>query len=256
MTKILVGVAGLGSPAEEGLKKLKEKKIDCVEVAFTYKVYMSNAQAKKIGELAKKLNIKLSVHAPYYINLNSKDKKKLEASKRRIIQSCERAHYMQASCIVFHPGYYGSDAPEKTYENIKNAIQDLQKIIKKNNWKVKLAPETTGKINVFGSIQEILKLIKDTKCSFCLDFAHLKARHQGKITYEEILSKFKKFKNIHAHFSGIVWGKKGERYHKSTPTVEIKNLIKAIKKSHIKIITIINESPTPILDSIKTKKLI
>jgi len=256
MIKFKLGPAGLGSPAEKGLEEIHKAGLTACEVAFTYKVYMTNSEAKKIGELAKKLNIQLSIHAPYYINLNSKDKKKIEASKKRILQSCERGHYMNATCVVFHPGYYGSDTPEKTYENIKKTILELQNAIKKNKWKIKLAPETTGKVNVFGSINEILKLVNETKCSFCLDFAHIKARHQGKITYSEILNKFKKFKNIHAHFSGIVWGPKGEKYHKSTPLQELKELIKAIKKSKLNSITIINESPTPILDSIKTKKLI
>lgn len=252
---IKCGPAGLGSPAEKGVEELHKLKLDACEVAFTYKVYMSNAEAKKIGELAKKLNISLSIHAPYYINLNSDDKKKLEASKKRILQSCERGHYMHASCVVFHPGYYGKDAPEKTYPNIKKAILQIQNEIKKHNWNIKLAPETTGKVNVFGSIDEILRLIRETKCSFCLDFAHIKARTQGKISYTEILSKFKKFKHIHAHFSGIEYGSKGEKYHKSTPTEEIKKLISAIKKSR-KDVTIINESPSPVEDSLKTKRLI
>lgn len=256
MVKFLIGPAGLGSPAEEGIKNLKKKGLDCAEIAFTYQVYMSNSKAKIVGQLAKKLGIKLTVHAPYYINLNSKDKKKIEQSKKRILNSCERAHYLGAKHVTFHPGYYGKDDPETTYKNIKKAILEMQKIIKKNKWNVKLSPETTGKSNVFGSRKEILRLVRETHCSFTLDFAHVKARNQGKITYSEILSSFKKFKNIHAHFSGIEWSAKGERYHKSTPTEEIKKLISAIKKSHVKQIMIINESPTNITDSIKTKELI
>lgn len=256
MTQFLIGQAGLGSPAEKGIEELRKNNLDCAEVAFTYKVYMSNSEAKKAGELAKKLGIKLSIHAPYYINLNSKDKKKLEASKRRILESCERGHYMNATCVVFHPGYYGKDNPEQTYKNIKKAILEMQNEIKKHKWDIKLAPETTGKVNVFGSIDEILKLVKETGCSFCIDFVHIKARYQGKITYEEILSKFKHFKAIHSHFSGIEWSSKGERYHKPTPTEEIKKLIKAIKKSHVQTITIVNESPSCISDAIKTKELI
>lgn len=251
---IKFGSAGLGSPAENGLEELHKLKLDSCEVAFVYKVYMSNSQAKKIGELARKLNIDLSIHAPYYINLNSKDKKKIDASKKRILQSCERGHYMNASCIVFHPGYYGKDNPEVAYQNIKKAILEIQSEIKKNKWYIKLAPETTGKVNVFGSIDEILRLIKETHCSFCLDFAHIKARENGKITYEEILSKFKNFKHIHSHFSGIEYSSKGERYHKSTPIEELKKLISAIKKSKINV-NLINESPTPIEDSLKAKKL-
>lgn len=251
---IKLGPAGLGSPAEKGVEELHKLKLDACEVAFTYKVYMSNAEAKKIGELAKKLNVSLSIHAPYYINLNSEDKKKLEASKKRILQSCERGNYMHASCVVFHPGYYGKDNPEVTYQNIKKAILEIQNEIKKHNWNIKLAPETTGKVNVFGSIDEILRLIKETHCSFCLDFAHVKARTQGKTSYEEMLSKFKDH-TVHSHFSGIEYTSKGERNHKTTPLDELKKLISAIKKAKVNI-TLINESPTPIEDSLKTKKLI
>ena len=99
--KVLFGPAGLGTPAVEGLERCKKLGLGAAEVEFTYGVRMTNATAKQIGAAAKRLGIKLSVHAPYYINLASKEKSKLNASKKRILQSCERAHYLGASPVGY-----------------------------------------------------------------------------------------------------------------------------------------------------------
>ena len=245
MANIKFGPAGFGGVKEavDNLKRFSEMGLKACEVAFTYGVYLKEKEAITIGRLAKKLNISLSVHAPYWINLNSDEKIKVKKSKGRILKAGFIGEKMGATHIVFHPGYYGKKSKEETYENIKNEIVDLQKGFKK--WKIKLAPETTGKINVFGSIEEILNLVKDTKCSFCLDFAHLLARSQGKMSYNEMLKPFKKFKHIHAHFSGIEYSSKGERRHKKTPEIEIKKLMKVVKNQNI---TLINESPNAVND--------
>ncbi|MFH1839684.1 MAG: TIM barrel protein [Nanoarchaeota archaeon] len=242
---IRIGPAGIGGvkEIESNFESFSKNKIKAAEAAFTYGVYLKENEAVKIGKLAKKLNIKLSVHAPYWINLNSGEKIKVKKSKERILKAGFIGEKMGATHVVFHPGYYGKKSKEETYENIKNEILDLQKDFKK--WKIKLAPETTGKVNVFGSIEEILQLVKDTKCSFCLDFAHLLARSQGKMSYGEMLKQFKKFKHIHAHFSGIEYSAKGERRHKKTPEAEIKKLMKVVKGQNI---TVINESPDMVND--------
>ena len=62
-----------------------------------------------------------------------KEKSKIEASKKRILKCCERAHYMGAGPVVFHPGYYGGMDKEETYQNIKKVIIDLQKEIERIN---------------------------------------------------------------------------------------------------------------------------
>ncbi len=115
--------------------------------------------------------------------------------------------------VVFYPGFYGKDSKEETYLQIKEKIKELQEEIKKNKWKIKLAPETTGKINVFGSINEIHKSVEETGCSFCIDFAHILARYKN-YKFKEVSKKFNKFKQWHVHFSGIEYNKKGEREDK------------------------------------------
>ena len=253
--RVLFGHAGSGGLGNlEGVKHTKELDLAAMEIAFTYGVRMSNAEAKKVGELAKKLKIKLSVHAPYYINLASKEKAKLNASKKRILSSCERAHYMNASPVVFHAGFYQERDEEEVFKIIKEAILDLQKTIKEKGWKVKLAPEVTGKKSAFAGLDTLLKLKKQTGCSICVDFAHLYARNNGKIDFDEVMKKIKSLSHIHAHFSGINFTEKGERNHILLEKKFFDKIAKAIKKNKPNSITIINESPDTYGDAVKMKK--
>lgn len=252
--EIRIGPAGTGGDSLKGMERARELKLSACEIEYTHGIKMSNATAKKVGEAAKKNGIKLSVHAPYFINLNSDDRKKLEASKKRILTSCERAHHLGAERVVFHPGFYGRTDRETTFQNIKEAMVEMQKEIKRKKWKVKLAPETTGKLNVFGSLDEILRLVKETKCSFCVDFAHLKARGRGRIDYGKVLEKLKGFKHIHCHMSGIEYTDKGERRHLMTDRKEIAALAKAMLKAKINA-TIINESPDIFGDAVLGKEV-
>ena len=252
---IKFGPAGLGGvkQAISNLEVYNKLGLKACEIAFTYGVYIKKKQdALEIGKSAKKFGIQLSIHAPYWINLNSLDKEKIEKSKQRILKCCEVGTWLGAKRVVFHAGYYSGMKKEKAYENIKNKILEIQEEIKKNRYTPKLAPEITGKINVFGSINEIFHLVRDTECSFCIDFAHVLARYKT-YNFKEIFNKFRKFKEIHIHFSGIEYGEKGEKSHKLTQEKELKKLISVLPPR--KKIIIINESPDPIGDSVLGKKI-
>jgi deoxyribonuclease-4 len=239
---IRFGPAGLGpvAAAEDNLMELARLGLRACEVAFTYGVYIKNERdALRIGKKAQELGIELSVHAPYWVNLNSDEKAKREATKQRILESCRIGEALGAKVVVFHPGYYGKDK-EKAFETIKSGIEDILEEIKKKGWKIKIAPETMGKVNVFGSIEEISRLVKETGCSFCLDFAHILARDK-KVDYEKVEKLFPG-KEWHCHFSGIEYGEKGERNHIPTPKEKWKELLVELKNLD-KEIRIINESP-------------
>ena len=247
---IKFGPAGLGGikDASSNLEMYHKLGLKACEIAFTYGVYIKKKEdAVAIGKTAKKLGIKLSIHAPYWINLNSKDKEKIEKSKQRILKCCEIGTYLNASKVVFHPGYYSGIEKEKTYENIKKEILEIQKIRKEKKFTPNLAPETTGKKNVFGSIDEISQLVKDTKCDFCIDFAHVLARYKN-YEFEKIKKQFNQYKSWHIHFSGIEYGEKGEKRHILTSEKEFEKIIKFLPKK--KKITIINESPNTVKDSV------
>jgi deoxyribonuclease-4 len=245
------GSDGLGNL--KGVQKVAELCLDCMEVEFTYGVRMNLKTAQAVGTLAKELGIILSVHAPYYINLASDEKEKYDASRIRILDSCEKAHAMGARKVVFHAGFYQKRTVGQTYDLIKKAIGGMQKNISRKGWQVELCPEITGKPSQFGSLTELLKIKKETGCGITVDFSHLYARQQGEIDYTKILAKLPK--KFHAHFSGIEYGDKGERKHIRTTKIFFEPLARALIQRRANI-TIINESPKPYEDAIMMKKLI
>jgi len=254
--EIRFGPAGFGG-VNEAISNLEIYSIlglKACEIGFTYGAYIKNKEdAIRIGKKAKELDIKLSIHAHYWINLNSKEKAKVEASKKRILECCKVGEELGAYLVVFHPGFYSDMDKEETYQNIKKAILEIKQEIKKNKWKIKIAAETTGKVNVFGSVEEIARLVDETECSFTIDFAHILAREK-KIDYEKIKKLFGKYNSWHCHFSGIEYGEKGERNHKKTLKEDWKKLIYNLPKD--KEIIIINESPFSVEDSLEGLGLI
>ena len=249
---IRFGPAGLG-PVKEAVRNLEiyhRLSLKACEIAFTYGVYIKPEQTEEIRKKAQELDISLSIHAPYYVNLNSSEKVKIDATKKRIIDCCRIGEMLGAKLVVFHPGFYGTSR-EKAFGNIREGILDIMKEIEKNGWKIKIAAEVMGKINVFGSLEEIRRLVDETGCSFCLDFAHILARHKT-VEYNKIEKMFPE-KEWHIHFSGIDYGEKGEKNHRMPSHEEWKNLLENLPKN--KKITIISESPFPVEDSTEGLKI-
>jgi deoxyribonuclease IV len=254
--KILLGPAG--SPARstlEGLKAVQDMGLAAMEVAFTHGVHMGADTAAAINGENKTQGISLSIHAPYYINLASSDEKKVAASRQRILQSCELANIMGAGKVVFHAAFYGTLGPDRVYTLVAEEMATMLDEIKKNDWNVELLPETMGRLAQFGDLDELLSLSKETKCSICIDPAHLYAREQGKISFPDIFEKLKKRKALHFHFSGINFGPRGEKNHLvlgagGPPFDEFATELLARKIDS----TVISESPVTWQDSLKMKK--
>ncbi len=244
---IRFGPAGLGGvkDAEETLAEYHRLGLTACEVAFTYSVYMNKRDAVIIGEKARALGIALSIHAPYFVNLNSEDVGKREATRRRILACCEIGEELGASVVVFHPGYYGKDK-EESYTTIRDGIFQIMKDIRARRLRIEIAPETMGKVNVFGSVEEISRLVLDTGCSFCIDFAHILARDK-RVDYEKVKRLFPQ-KEWHVHFSGIIYGEKGEKSHRVTEKREWKELLENLPRDRT--IRVINESPSMVEDSV------
>lgn len=270
MTKIFLGPAGIPTITKggtvEGIKDVAKLGLNAMEIEFVRGVKMGNDLAKECGKVANELGIRLSIHAPYYINLSSNENEKIEASKKRILDSAEKGYLMGANVVVFHAGYYGKLTEEETYKKIKKACEEMLDQMKAEGWNdVLLGLETTGKVSQWGTPEEIIKLCKELKgVTPVIDFAHIYARNVGRIDYGEILDKFDKLelKHVYCHFSCIEYspvgmtGKGNERYHltldKKKPDFEA--LAKEILKRKMNI-TIISESPILERDSLVMKKI-
>jgi deoxyribonuclease-4 len=260
--KILVGTAGVPASAEErstagGIRRVKEMGLHSMEVEFVRGVSMSPEKAVEVGKIQQETGVKLSVHAPYYINLCNPEK--LRDSQKRIIDSAHRGHLMGAEVIVFHPGYYGKLGKEETLEIVESACHEMAEVIDENGWKVRLGLETTGKVSQFGTINEILKVCKAIKyCVPVIDWAHLFAKYQGKIDFRKTLKKVTDsgYKVIHSHFSNIDFTEKGERRHLTLDhkQPDFEEVAEIILKSDLKEINIISESPALEADAVVMKK--
>lgn len=264
MMEIRLGPAGSGGYANstlEGVRKLPGLGLSALEVEFVRGVNMGIDLAKQVGAEAKRQGVGLSVHAPYYINLASKEGKKIEESKKRILDSCERMHYMGGGPVVFHPSYFGGQEREGVFQITREAILDMMETIRKNKWNCELAPETTGKHSALGSLDETIRLVKETGCFLCVDPAHLFAREYGHLNFGDMFSKLKTLKedHLHFHFSGIEYTSKGERNHvnlgESGPDFR-KFAVELLKQGWLKSCTIISESPVTWMDSLKMKKIL
>ena len=187
----------------DAVKIISEMGLQSMEVEFVRGVKMSVATAEALGKEAKKFDIGLSVHAPYYINLASIDKKKIKASKKRIWDSLERGEAMNANLVVIHAGYYGTDKL-KAGKMITDACEKISEKLAEKKWNIKLGLETTGRQEQWGTLDEILNFCGKTKnCVPVIDFSHIFARQSGNIDYSEVLEKMKMYEYIHSHFSGI-----------------------------------------------------
>jgi len=258
--RIWIGTAGVPISSKErstsgGIKRVSELGLNAFECEFVRGVKMSKEMAEEVGKLASQLKVKLSVHAPYFVNLCSLEKEKLEASKKRILDTVERAHSMHAYTIVFHPGYYGKLTEREAFQKVKEACEDIMDKMRDQGFDdVELGLETTGKVSQFGTLDEIIEICKEVRgCSIVVDFAHIYARQAGRIDFSYIFDKLStlRLKHLHSHFSGMEFspvkltGKGNERRHLNLTDgakPDYKPLVKEVLKRKIDI-TLICESP-------------
>jgi len=271
---IYLGPAGVPLASKErstiaGVRCTAELGLNALECEFVRRVGMSNEMAKEVGKIAKELNVRLSVHCPYFVNLCSQEKEKLEASKKRILDSVERAHFMGADVAVFHPGFYGNLTHEQAYEAVKRSCEDLIGRMKSRKMDdVGLGLETMGKQSTFGSLEETIGICKEVRgCVPVVDWAHLNCRSAGGLNgqedYAKIFDELKplKLKHLHTHVTGAEYTEveKGRGNEKHHLTIEAKKpdfipLVKEILKRKIDI-TLISESPTLEQDALVLKDM-
>ena len=271
MKNLLFGTAGIpisakGLGTEEGIREINNLGLGAMELEFVRNINITKQKAPEVKEIAEKNSIALTCHAPYFINLNSADNKKLKASIDRILNSARIAYLCGAYSVCFHPGFYMKDDKEKVYNKIKNNIKEIIKILKKEGNKIWVRPETTGKESQFGSINELVEINSEIEQVLpCVDFSHLHARSNGKFNSKEefngILTLIEKrlgktaLQNMHIHVSGIAYSAKGEQHHLNLKQSDFKykELLKSLKEFNAKGV-LISESPNIEGDALLMKK--
>lgn len=227
MLRFAVAGAPLSTPSPggtlAGLARTAELGIQAMELEWVQSVPKNPEHVEEVGRLARELGITLTIHAPYYVNLNSPDRAKLAASKKRILAALTMAEIAGAWSVCVHPAFYLGMEPGKAFANVRRAVDDILRRKERFFPHVNLGLETMGKPTQFGTLEEVLRLSQEFALFPCLDPAHLHARTNGAVNslkewgemfdlYEEFLGK-KALERMHIHFSGIAYGPKGEKHH-------------------------------------------
>jgi len=267
MQKIFLGPAGVPTVSKNrstlgGIKTASELGLNAFECEFVRGVKMQPGLAEEVGALAKELKVNLSVHAPYYINLCSKDKKIIEASKRMILDSADRGERMGAGAVAIHTAYYSGLTPEQAFEMVKEGFQDILDEMNSRGIKtVSLGAETMGRWSQFGSLDETIRLWKELRHQVIpfIDWSHLYVRGKGTIDYGKIFDALKplKLEHVYSHFQNVKKNSAGEYVDVHVPIdghPPFEELAKEILKRKIDI-TIICESPIIEQDSLKMKRI-
>ncbi|UCB42224.1 MAG: TIM barrel protein [Dehalococcoidales bacterium] len=228
MTGLLFGTAGTPHSTKKpstasGIERVSELGLGCMEMEFVRRASMGETTTRVVAETAARTGVKLTAHAPYYINLNAREPEKVRASQERILQTARIASWCGAHSVAFHAAFYLGDPPEQTYRTVKKQLEEVLEQLSQENIKVWIRPELMGRGTQFGSLEELLDLSLELEMvAPCIDFAHYHARDGKNNSYDEfssILSRVEErlgrdaLDDIHIHVSGIAYGKKGEIKH-------------------------------------------
>ncbi len=220
-----------GSPG--AIARIEALGLGALELAWVQSVSATDATCATIRAAAKEHGVALSVHAPYFINLNA-NAKMWPAGRERLMKAARAGFKAGATDIVFHPGSYFGQPPQQVYPIVLDRLADVVAELRAEDNTVMLRPETMGKSAMFGTLEETVQLARDVEGVLpCIDFSHLHARRgDGSLnSYDEFLDALKLvaaglgergIRRIHIHLSGIEYGPKGERNHLMLKEADIK----------------------------------
>ncbi len=238
---------------ENALEILDEMNLDGIEVEFVQGVRMSDKSRQVVKDASKKYTF--TAHGPFFINLNAREQEKIDASITRIIDTATVANEFSGYSITYHAAFYLGNDKDVVFKRVADRTAQIIEILEKENNKIWIRPETTGKATQWGDIDEIIKLSKEfDQVLPCVDFSHIHARSGGAFnTYDEfcgILDNIasnlgeKAMNNFHAHLAGIAYTAKGEKNHLPLEESDMnyKDLLRAMKKFDLKGV-VVCESP-------------
>lgn len=204
---------------------LKELGLNGYEIECGRGVRISEAAVRELPGLAEKNGIYVTLHAPYFISLSSVEEEKRLNSVNYILESAKAAKSVGARKIVVHSGSCSKMTRAEATYLAKQTLKLSQKALDDNGLSdIIICPETMGKINQLGTLEEVLELCgADERFLPTVDFGHLNARTLGGIKTREDYAKMldlienelghERLSNMHIHFSKIEYTNGGEKRH-------------------------------------------
>jgi deoxyribonuclease IV len=204
--------------------RLAELQLSALELGWVQAVRVSEETCRGICQAALGSQVAISVHAPYFINLNANDDEWIN-SRKRLMDAAYYGWLAGATDIIFHPGSYFGLTSDAVLPIAIERLQGCLTELRSAGNPVRLRPETMGKSAMLGSLEDCLVMSKAIDgVEPCLDFAHLHARPgDGSMNtleeWNQVLDHYTAMlgtaalKRLHIHLSGIEYSAKGERNH-------------------------------------------
>ncbi|MGP6220358.1 TIM barrel protein [Caldiplasma sukawensis] len=173
-------------------------------------------ELKFASELAKELDIQLSIHSPYYMDMLNGEEMR-EISLNHLKWTMEIGKAMGAKRVITHTGFYpeGKKNPVKVAENVYSDFIKNNKIDETYPY---IGVETSGKPEIFGTADEVLSLSKKINMiEPILNLPHYHSRENGKLidvsSFNEIINMFSEYSkgDVYLEFAGVEYGDSRER---------------------------------------------
>lgn len=202
---------------------LRSLDLNAFEAEMTYGPRTPLQTCQTMRNLSREFDIKISIHAAYYIVLTSTDKDKVARSINMLKRTFELADIMGADTVVLHPGSLYKKISGEVTEILGNNVLDFFHQVGKTN--IGLFLETAGKKAQFGSVEEILSVTKLVEGAYpCIDFGHVHARSGGELREDKAIDDvfsllaengaLDEGNRIHFHYTPIHYGVRGEIQHR------------------------------------------
>ena len=125
--------------------------LDAYEYQCGKGVNVGQETARKLGANARAAGVRLSLHAPYFINLANPDPESLEKTTGYILAACRAADWMGAGRVVIHSGALMKRTRRQALDIALHALEAVVAACDAAGYgHIVLCPETMGKINQLG----------------------------------------------------------------------------------------------------------
>jgi bifunctional non-homologous end joining protein LigD len=252
MTTLRFGISELppdGGDDAEFLDKLVEDGHRALELPFTQGFPWKEKRCETFGALAAERDVRLSVHAPYFVGLTIPEEDKGKQSVHAMEHTMKLGNWLGAPVIVAHFGSTYDEDPAVLMDRIRSRIDFIAPKVESIG--VGLGLETAGKHSQFGSLGDIAQLASEY--SFVrpvIDWAHIHAMTNGGLTSKGAFISVLTFvrdsfprwmiQPLQVQFSDNQFGEGGEIRHVAygEGTLRVGPLVEAVEEMGMSIVLI------------------
>ena len=225
-----------GRTIKDGIEDVHALELGAMEIQLLRPHKPLEEDMELIRELAEELDVHLYAHAPYYMDFLGKEEYRAR-SYENLLWAAETAEMLGARILVTHIGLYHDKDHKVALEEAIKIVRKARDHMKKKGYSVKLGVETSGRQMVFGTLEEVLTVVRRVSGVVpVLNIGNLFCRMDGKLNtredFEELIyapvMKVTESKEFYFHFSGVE--RRGKDKLRNTP----------IKKGELKFETFVD----------------